>query len=140
MDWDGRLGYALPGLMNEAREGAWRVPLSCCARCSICAGCQSVWALVVVCACVCLRPTAPTPTPLLPVFFRVRANQLVGVHARSAPASLNTTQAVTFAPPRGHGVSLWLPWLTNAVLRPMLAPALRDWSSEIIRQSPVLRA
>ena len=29
-------------------------------------------------------------------------------------------EAVTFAPPRGHGVRKWLPWLTVAVLDPMV--------------------
>jgi len=29
-------------------------------------------------------------------------------------------EAVTFAPPRGHGVSKWLPWLTVAILEPMV--------------------
>ena len=29
-------------------------------------------------------------------------------------------EATTFAPRRGHGVSKWLPWLTVAVLEPMI--------------------
>ena len=29
------------------------------------------------------------------------------------------TEAFTFAPPRGHGVNVWLPWCTAAVLEPM---------------------
>jgi hypothetical protein len=51
-------------------------------------------------------------------FLREQVMDWDGALGYGHPGLMN--EAVNFAPRRGHGVAKWLPWLTCAVLEPMV--------------------